>query len=152
MNDAAAITETFKVFSVDTTTSLLVLEKKDGTLRSVEVLRPEFQEKLKDLKAGDQIDATYSEAAVTAIAPMAPGDEAKLVMKVGTLVIDRGEIVKRSNNVLMIRNEKGRMLRVTVPGDFRFNIDGKELRVDELKDGTKLMRTAIRVNEVSFSD
>lgn len=128
-----------------------MLETKDGTLKSIDVVRPEFQEQLKNLKAGDQIDMTYSEAVVTQIAPLAPGEEAKMTMKVGTLVIDRGEIVKRSNNVLMVRNERGRMLRVAVDGDFKFTIDGKEVSVYDLKEGTRLMRTALRVNEVSYS-
>lgn len=149
---AAAITETFTIFSVDPVANTVVLKDQAGMLESIDVVRPEFQAKLKDLRAGDQVEMTYSSAIVTSLTPVAPGQEAKATMSEGTLIIDRGEIVKRMNNVLMIRNERGRMLKVVVPTDFMFNLDGKEVPVTELKEGTKLTRTAIRVKEVVYAD
>lgn len=149
--DSTSVTRTVTVFSVDLPANTVVMKGADGTLHPVTVQRPEFQAKLKDLKTGDQVDITYSEALVSGLRPMAPGEEAKATMKVGTLVIDSGEIVKRNQNVLMIRNASGRMIKVVVEGDFKFNIDGKEMTVYELKEGTRLTRTAIRVKEVSYS-
>ena len=73
-------------------------------------------------------------------------------MKSGTLVVDRAEVVKSRQNVLMLRNERGRMLKVSVPGDFVFNINGKDVSVYDIKEGTVLARTAIRVTEASYSD
>jgi hypothetical protein len=148
----SVVTESFTVFSVDVANNAVVLKDKEGTLDAIDVVRPEFQAKLKDLKAGDQIDMTYSAAMVTSLTPVTPGQEAKATMTEGTLIIERGEVVKRMNNVLMIRNERGRMLRVVVPTDFKFSIDGREMSVIDLKEGTKLTRTAIRVKEVVYTD
>lgn len=144
-------TRTVTVVSVDPAAHSLVLQGADKTIYPIEVEQKEFYNKLKDLRAGDTIDVTQSNAVVTKLEHLAAGEEAKVTMKVGTLVIDNGEIVKANQNVLLIRNDKGRMIRVQVPGDFHFNINGKLMSVYDLKEGTKLTRTAIRVSEVSYS-
>lgn len=148
----AAASMTVTVVSVDRKANSMVLQGADGTLYPTNVVRPEFQAKLKDVKPGDQIDVTYSEALITGLTPLAAGEEAKMTMKAGTLVIDAGEVVKRNQNVLIIRNSNGRMVKAVVDGDFRFNVDGKEMTVYDLREGTKLVRTAIRVREVSYSN
>jgi len=150
---AAAVTaKSVTVFSVDAVANTLVLQGADRTLYPINVERREFQAKLKDLKVGDQIDIAYSEALVTGLTPLAAGEEAKVTMKVGTIVIDKGEVVRRIQNTLIIRNENGRMLKVTVPGDFKFQLDGKEATVFDVRDGTRLERTALRVSEASYSN
>lgn len=147
-----ATSETLSVVSVDLATNTVVFEDAEGELLPTEVERPEFQAKLKDLKPGDQVDVTYSEALVTGVEPLQPGEEANATMKVGTLVIDRGVIVRRVSNTLVIRNESGRMVRVEVDPDFKFIVDGKETSVYELEEGTRLTRTALRVSEVSYAE
>ena len=149
---AAVAAQSVTVVSVDLPANTLVLQGADRTLYPVTVERPEFQAKLKDLKVGDQIDIAYSEAVVTGLTPLAAGEEAKITMKVGTIVIDKGEIVRRIQNQLILRNERGRMIKVTVPGDFKFKLDGKDVTVFDLREGTRLERTALRVTEASYSN
>lgn len=148
----SATTQTLTVSSVALDSNTVVFQRADGTLLPTEVNRPEFRAKLKDLRSGDQIDVTYSEALVTGITPVAPGQEAKATMKLGTLVIDRGEVVRRMDETLLIRNERGRMIRVKVDPNFKFLVDGKEMTVYDLREGTKLSRTALRVREVSYPE
>ena len=148
----ASASASYTVESVDLTSNTIVLKAADGHLLVTDVKRPEFQAKLKDLRAGDQVDVTYSEALVTGVTPVKPGEEAKVTMKVGTLVVDQGEVVKRMNDVLLIRSERGRMIRVRVDQDFEFLIDGEEVNVLQVKEGTKLTRTVLRVREVSYSE
>lgn len=143
--------ETAQVFSVDTTANLVVLEGKDGTLRLVDVVHPELQERLHELETGDEIDLAVSLAVVTEIAPVAAGAMPMNPMRVGTLIVDRGEIVKRTNNVLLLRSERGRMVRLVVDGDAKVRVNGHEFAVDDLAEGTRLVRTAIRVTEVAYT-
>lgn len=152
VRSSKTVSATATVFSVDAPGNALVLQDADKTLHAIDVERPEFRAKLKDLRAGDTIDIIYSEALVTGLTPLAAGQEAKWTMKSGTLVVDRAEVVKSRQNILMLRNERGRMLKVSVPGDFVFHIDGKDVSVYDIKEGTVLARTAIRVTEASFSE
>jgi hypothetical protein len=62
-------------------------------------------------------------------------------------VVDHGEVVRRMNNTIFVRNEKGKILKVVVDPDFKFMLDGKEATVYDLKPGAKLTRTALRVVE-----
>lgn len=55
--------------------------------------------------------------------------------------IRRGTVVYVSGNDLVVKMEDGTVKHVTVPSDFKFNVDGKELTVSELKPGTKLTQT-----------
>jgi Cu/Ag efflux protein CusF len=149
---SASSTKTMTVSEIDLATNTVVFEDATGKLIPTEVTRPEFQAKLKDLKVGDKVDLTYSEAIVSKIAPVEPGSEAKMTMKAGTLVIERGEIVNRVNNTLTIKNEAGRLIRVTVPKEFKFKLNGKDATVYDLDKGMKLTKTALTVEEVSYSE
>jgi hypothetical protein len=150
--EAAAINETFTVHSIDLSHNTVVLKDKDNNLRVTEVVRPEFQAKLKDLKPGEIVDITYSNALIEGVRPVGAGEKPAFTMRSGTLVIDRGEVKKRLENTLMIRNEAGRMVKVTVDPKQKFLLDGKEVTVYDLKEGTKLTRTALRVSEASYSE
>ena len=147
-----SVTKSFTIISVDTAANTVVVQDSAGKLSTRVVTRPEFIQKLKMLRAGDQVDVTYSDAVVTNLYPVAPGEEPKATMKIGTLVINRGEVVKRMNNTLMIRNEQGRMLKVTVDSDYKFLLDGKEMTVYDLKEGQWLTRTALHVTDVVYTD
>lgn len=147
-----AVTESLTVESVDPRSNTIVFLDKKGKVVTWPVKRPEFQERLKDLKPGDVVDVTYSEALVTGVRPVKPGEEAGIKMAEGTLVIDNGVVMKRVQNTLMIRNDAGRMIKVTVDPDFKFLLNGKEATVLDLKEGTKLTRTVLRVWDTSYSD
>jgi uncharacterized protein GlcG (DUF336 family) len=151
-SDVTSKTVTVTVSMVDLKTNTVVFKKEDGTLVPTEVTRPEFQAKLKDLKDGDLVDMTYSEALVTDIKPMKEGEEATVAMKMGTLVIDKGEVLKRVGNSLTIKNDAGRIFRVNVDPDFKFMMDGKEATVQDIREGTKLSRTVLRVQSVDYSE
>ena len=148
--EAAATTKTFRVFSVEPSLGAVVFEGADKALTVVEV-DPAFHGKLADLKVGDQVDVTYSEAVVTAISPLTPGQEPQIGITAGTLVIDKGEVVRRVDNTVFIRNDRGRLLRVQVDPDTRFMLDGRQSTVFDLEPGTRLTRTALRVKEASYS-
>ena len=94
-------------------------------------------------------DVVDWEKATTMLARQAPWFKQGTVaayhpMTYGPLI---GEVVRRMNNVLYIRNERGRIVRVSVDPAFRFEIDGKEMTVTDLQPGTQLTRTAFRVIE-----
>ena len=147
---AVAATETRKtvtVVSVDAAKRSVVFQGEDGTLFPVEVQRPEFVQKLQGLRAGDQLDVVVTEALITGVTPAAAGEKPALAYEAATLIIDRGEVVRRMNNVLYVRNERGRIVRVAVDPAFKFKIDGKEMTVTDLQPGTQLTRTAFRVIE-----
>jgi hypothetical protein len=147
-----SVTKSFTIVSVDPDTNTLVLQDSAGKLLTRDVKRPEFAAKLKMLRPGDQVDVTYSDAIITNLYPVAPGEEPKATMKISTLVINKGEVVKRMNNTLMIRNEKGRMIKVTVDSDSKFLLDGKEMTVYDLKEGQWLTHTALHVTGVAYTD
>ena len=66
---------------------------------------------------------------------------------VTTLVVDHGEVVRRMNNTIFVRNEKGKIIKVVVDPKFKFKLNGKDATVYDLKPGAKLTRTAFRVVE-----
>jgi hypothetical protein len=66
---------------------------------------------------------------------------------VTTLVVDHGEVVRRMNNTLFVRNDQGRVVKIVVDPKFKFLLDGKEATVYDLKPGSQLKRTAFRVVE-----
>ena len=146
-----AVTESLTVDSVDMASNTIVFLDKKGKVVTWPVKRPEFQDRLKDLKPGDVVDVTYSEALVTGIEPVQPGAQPGIKMAEGTLVIDNGVVMKRIENTLMIRNDAGRMLKVTVDPDFKFLLDGKEATVYDLKEGMKLKKTVLRVRDTSYA-
>ena len=152
VRETSVISKSFTVFSVDPVANTLVLEAPDKMLSTIDVVRPEFRAKLADLKAGDKIDVSYSEAWVTGLAPVAAGTTPKMTMKTGTLVVDNGTVLKKVGNTLMIRNDRGRVFSVTVDGDAKFKLDGRDATIADIREGTKLTRTALRVKEVSYSE
>ena len=147
-----AVTETVTVESVDLASNTIFFVDKKGKVVAWPVKRPEFQERLKDLKPGDVVDVTYSEALVTGVTPVQPGAQPGIRLAEGTLVIDNGVVMKRVGNTLMIRNDAGRMLKVTVDPDYKFLLDGREATVTDLKEGTKLSKTVLRVKDTSYSE
>jgi len=147
-----SVTESLTVSSVDLKTNTVVFLDKKGEVITWPVKRPEFQPRLKDLKPGDVVDVTYSEALVTGVRPVKPGEEAGIKMTAGTLVIDNGVVVKRAGNTLLIRNEAGRMIKVKVDPSYKFLLDGREATVYDVKEGTKLTRTALRVWDTNYSE
>jgi ribosomal protein L21E len=139
---------TVTVVSVDAEKRTVVLQGQDGTLFPVEVERPEFARKLQTLRPGDKIDIVITEAVIARIAPAASGEKAKMAYTASTLIVERGEVLYRSGNVVVLRNEQGRSVRVTVDPKFKFTVDGKEITVADLKPGTRLVRTALRTEKV----
>jgi len=147
-----AVTESLTVSSVDLPSNTVVFLDKKGKVVTRTVERSEFQERLKDLKPGDVVDVTYSEALVKGVRPVKPGEEAGIKVAEGTLVIDNGVVMKRMQNTLLIRNDAGRMIKVTVDPKFKFLLNGQEATVYDLQEGTKLTRTALRVWDTSYSE
>jgi hypothetical protein len=141
---------TVTVVSVDPEKRSVVLQGENGTLFPVEVERPEFARRLQTLKPGDKIDVVTTEAAIVEVKPAAPGEKAGISYTSSTLMIEKGEVVWHSGNVVVIRDERGRSVKVTVDPKVKFMLDGKEASVDDLKPGTKLTRTALRTEKVEL--
>jgi hypothetical protein len=55
--------------------------------------------------------------------------------------IKSGEVVYVSGNDLVVKVDDGQVKHITVPDDFKFQVDGKELNVHELTPGMRLTRT-----------
>lgn len=55
--------------------------------------------------------------------------------------VRKGEVVYVSGNDLVVKLEDGQVKHFTVPPDAKFDVDGKELTVDQLTPGTKLTQT-----------
>jgi len=144
------VKSTVSVVSVDPEARTIVFQGEDGTLFPVEVERPEFAQKLQTIAVGDKIDVVTTEALIVDVSPAAPGEKPSIGREMATLIIDRGEVVRRVNNTLIIRNEKGRTIKVTVDPAFKFKIDGKDATVTDLEPGMKLTRTALRVVESDY--
>lgn len=140
--------QTVTVVSVDPEKRSLVLEDAHGTLFPVEVERPEFARKLQVLKPGDKIDVVTTEAVIAEVKPAAPDAKPGMSYTSSTLIVERGEVLWRSGNTIVVRNEQGRSVKVTVDPKFKFMVDGKEVTVADLKPGTKLTRTALRTEKV----
>lgn len=139
---------TVTVVSVDPEKRSLVLQSEDGSLLPVEVDRPEFARKLQNLKPGDKIDVVLTEAVIAEVTPAAPGAKPKVSYTSSTLVVERGEVLWRNGNTILVRGENGRSVRVTVDPKYKFKVDGKDVTVAQLKPGTKLTRTALRTEKV----
>jgi hypothetical protein len=50
-------------------------------------------------------------------------------------------VVYVSGNDLVVKTKEGEIRHFVVPGDFRFNIDGKEVETKDLKPGTELTQS-----------
>ena len=140
---------TVTVVSVDPEKRTVVLQGENGTLFPVEVERPEFARKLQTLRPGDKIDVVVTEAAIVEVTPAA-GAKAGMSYTASTLMIDKGEVVWRNGNTVVIRDERGRSVKVTVDPKVKFTVNGQEATVDDLKPGTKLTRTALRTEKVEL--
>lgn len=55
--------------------------------------------------------------------------------------VKSGEVVYVSGNELVVRVEDGQVKHFSVPEDFKFQVDGKDLTVHELTPGMRLTRT-----------
>lgn len=141
---------TVTVVSVDPEKRSIVLQGESGTLFPVEVERPEFARKLQTLRPGDKIDVVTTEAVIAEVTPAAPGAKAGMSYTASTLIVERGEVVWRHGNTILVRDERGRSVKATVDPKFKFTVNGKEITVDDLKPGTKLTRTALRTEKVEL--
>ena len=144
---ATKTTTTVTVVSVDPQAKSLVVQDKDGKILARNVDRPEFASKLADLRVGDQLEVVSTEAFIVSVDRPTAGAKPSITRDVSTLVIDHGEVVRRMNNTVFVRNQKGKIVKVVVDPKFKFLLDGKEATVEDLKPGTKLTRTAFRVVE-----
>jgi len=143
--------ETVSVFSVDAENRSVVLQGEDGTLFPVDVKRPEFVAKLSELRAGDQIDIVTTQAVITGVTPAGKGEKPAVTYAASTLIVEKGEVLRRVNHTLFIRNDRGRIVKVNVDPDFKFMLNGEEATVLDVQAGTKLSRTAFRITDaVSF--
>jgi hypothetical protein len=141
--------ETVTVVSVDAKKRSVVFQGADGTLFPVEVKRPEFIEKLKNLKEGDQLDIVTTEAVITGVTPAGKGEKPSVAYAASTLVVDKGEVLRRVGNTLFIKNNAGRIVKVAVDPDYKFMLNGKEATVADVQPGTRLSRTAFRITEAA---
>lgn len=55
--------------------------------------------------------------------------------------VKSGEVVYVSGNDLVVKLENGEVKHFTVPADFKFQVDGKDMTVSELKPGMRLTQT-----------
>ena len=136
------------VVSVDAAKRSVVFQGEDGTLFPVEVERPEFVQKLQTLRAGDQLDVVVTEALITSVTPAAAGDKPAVTYEAATLIVDRGEVVKRMQQ-RPLHPQRARphgQGRTSTPSSSSCS-NGQEATVDDLEPGTKLTRTAFRVIE-----
>ena len=141
---------TVTVVSVDPEKRSVVLQGESGTLFPVEVERPEFARKLQTLRPGDKIDVVTTEAVIAKVTPAAAGEKAGMSYTSSTLIVERGEVVWRHGNVILVRDERGRSVKATVDPKFEFTVNGKTITVNDLKPGTKLTRTALRTEKVEM--
>jgi hypothetical protein len=149
---AASVSEqtkhTVTVVSVDPEKRSIVFQDADGTLFPVEVEHPEFARKLQTVRPGDKIDVVTTEAVIVEVTPAPPGAKPGLSYTASTLIVERGTVVQRLGNTIVVRDERGRSVKITVDPKFKFMLDGREATVADLKPGTKLTRTALRTEKV----
>lgn len=141
---------TVTVVSVDPEKRSVVLQGESGTLFPVEVERPEFARRLQSLKPGDKIDVVTTEAVIVKVTPAATGEKAGVSYASNMLIVERGEVLSRSGNVILVRDDRGRSVKVTVAPDYKFMVNGKETTVEDLRPGTKLTRTALRTEKIEW--
>ena len=64
-----------------------------------------------------------------------------------------GTVLKVAGTTLMVRTVDGEVRRLTdIPKDQRFEVDGKQLRVEELRVGMKLRATVVSTHSVVVTD
>jgi len=142
---------TVTVVSVDPEKRSVVLqEDKTGAIFPVEVERPEIARKLQTLKPGDKIDVVTTEAIIVKVTPAAKGAKPGMTYTSSTLIVERGVVVQRLGNTIVVRDENGRKVKVTVDPKYKFMLDGQEVTVASLREGTKLTRVALRTEKVDY--
>ena len=151
---AVAVSEqtkhTVTVVSVDPEKRSIVFQDADGTLFPVEVERPEIARKLQAVQPGDKIDVVTTEAVIVKVEPAA-GAKPGMTYTSSTLIVERGVVVRRLGNTIVVRDEKGRrQYKVTVDPKFKFMLNGREATVADLQPGTKLTRIALRTEKVDL--
>jgi hypothetical protein len=135
------------VVAVDADKHSLVVQNEKGVITAVAVQRPEFAAKLKDLKVGDQLEVTRTEAFIANVSPAASGVKPSVSKNVTTLVVESGEVIRRQGNTIWVRNQQGRIVQIAVDPDFKFKLNGQDATVADLEKGAKLTKTAFRVVE-----
>ncbi len=141
---------TVRVLSIDTARRRLVVEGANGKLFATGIERPELFDRLAPLREGDQLDVVMTRAVAVSVSPATPGLEPTGPLAAGTLVIDRGDVLKQVGNTLLIRNERGRTFKVTVDPRFKFLVNGQVRSVYDLWPGVRLLRTSFRVLDVEY--
>jgi hypothetical protein len=135
------------VVAVDADKRSLVVQNDKGVITAVAVQRPEFAAKLKDLKVGDQLEVTRTEAFIANVSPAASGVKPSVSKSVTTLVVESGEVIRRQGTTIWVRNQQGRVVQIAVDPDFKFKLNGQDATVTDLEKGDKLTKTAFRVVE-----
>jgi len=72
----------------------------------------------------------------TTVKTVAPSGEPTV-----TTELKSGEVVYASGNDLVVKVENGQLENFTVPEDFKFQVDGKDLAIHELQPGMRLTQT-----------
>jgi hypothetical protein len=72
---AQDVSATVKIESVDTAKNIVVFTAPDGALRCIAVKRPTFQEYIKQLKPGDMVEITYTEAVAISVEKTPPANK-----------------------------------------------------------------------------
>jgi hypothetical protein len=135
------------VVAVDAEKRSIVVQNDKGVITAVAVQRPEFAAKLKDLKVGDQLEVTRTEAFIANVSPAASGVKPSASKSVTTLVVESGEVIRRQGTTIWVRNQQGRVVQIAVDPDFKFKLNGQDATVTDLEQGAKLTKTAFRVVE-----
>jgi hypothetical protein len=141
---------TVRVLSVDVGRNLLVVEGANGKLFSTRLERPEHVAGLATLRPGDNLEVVMTRAVAVSLTPAKAGVPPPTPPAFGTLVIDRGDVVKQVGNTLLIRNQRGRTFKVTVDPRFKFVMNGQLRSVYDLQPGIRLSRTSFRVMDVEY--
>jgi len=61
--------------------------------------------------------------------------------------VNRGTVIYAAGNDLTVKMEDGMVRQFVVPADYKLSVDGKEVRVQDLKPGTKLTQTITTTTE-----
>src|SRR3954469_5806528 len=131
--------------------SVVLQEDRTGELFPVEVERREIARKLQPLRPGNKIDVVTTEAVIVKVTPAGQGAKPGMTYTSSTLIVERGVVVRRLGNTIVVRDEKGRrQYKVTVGPKVKFMLNGREATVEDLQPGIKLTRTALRTEKVEY--
>ena len=112
----------------------VIVKMDDGVVREIQVppgktaMVDGKETGLADLKIGTTLHATFHTVAKP--------------VEVKTTTVREGEVVKVNGSNLVYK-ENGKLKTVVVPKGYRFNVDGRELAVNELTPGMKLSATVV---------